>query len=99
MSDPSAQSDDLPPPKPKRPSPADLERRRQVEADENYARMLAEQYGHPAPRRTPRQDSYGSQPASHRQPRGDNLKPNELYDDDHDFFRGKLQLRFNSSNV
>ncbi|KAI5304502.1 ubiquitin-binding protein cue5 [Ascosphaera pollenicola] len=90
MSDPAAQSDELPPPQPKRPSPADVERRRQVEADENYARMLAEQLGHPATH--PRQQSHDARSAPNRQPRETGLKPNELYDEDHDFFRDDLPV-------
>lgn len=48
MTDPNAQTEDVPPPKPPRPTAA----QRQVEADEMYARQLAEHYNRrAAPRR------------------------------------------------
>ncbi|KAI5284665.1 ubiquitin-binding protein cue5 [Ascosphaera aggregata] len=96
MSDPSAQEEDIPPPKPRRPTPSELERQRQLEADENYARMLAEQYGDPTTShysaRGQQQDSNGPRPVSNRERRETGLKPNELYDDDHDFFRDDLPV-------
>ncbi|KAJ5160544.1 uncharacterized protein N7482_007548 [Penicillium canariense] len=45
MTDPTAQEDMVPPPKPPRPSkPATTTTQRQLEADEQYARQLAEHY-------------------------------------------------------
>lgn len=45
MTDPTAQEDMVPPPKPPRPSqPATSTTRSQLEADELYARQLAERY-------------------------------------------------------
>lgn len=53
MTDPTAQEDMVPPPKPPRPSqPATSTARTQLEADEMYARQLAEHYNAPG-RRAP----------------------------------------------
>lgn len=60
MTDPNAQEEDIPPAKPPRPSVA----QRQVEADEIYARQLAEHYNRRAPQ--PRFDD----DARYRQRRG-----------------------------
>lgn len=91
MSDPSAQETELPPAKPPRPS---AERQRQLEADEMYARELAEHYSGAGQyqRRSPvhydRDLRYaGSQ-------RGVGYRQNELYDDEreYNFFEGTAAL-------
>ncbi|KAI4133399.1 MAG: hypothetical protein LQ347_002202, partial [Umbilicaria vellea] len=92
MTDPDSQKEPAPPPQPPRPaqvptSPTSTAQS-QVEADEQYARQLAEHYSGSSP--------YGGQPRSHsgarrdpaipRPQRDTGLKPNELYDDrDHSF--------------
>lgn len=66
MTDPSAAEQDAPPPKPPRPTAA----QRQLEADEMYARQLAEHYNRPTrqprwdneyPQQRPRRGSDGSE--------------------------------------
>ncbi|TKA61683.1 hypothetical protein B0A49_09423 [Cryomyces minteri] len=97
MSDPDFQDEEpAPPPKPPRPTQAQRESQRQLEADEMYARQLAEHYQNP--RRQERPPGYGSQqrgdPPLPRRPQNTNLKPNELYDDDkeHSFFDDDLPV-------
>ncbi|KAI5298108.1 ubiquitin-binding protein cue5 [Ascosphaera atra] len=97
MTDPNAQEEAVPPPPP-RPTKEQLERQRQLEADERYARQLAEQYNRPRPR-MPAADAYEyddprRDPRYQREPRRQetSLKANELYDDDHDFFRGECRI-------
>jgi hypothetical protein len=96
MSDPEAHHEEepAPPPKPPRPArtPTGLSDTStpltQLEADELYARQLAEHYNAPSYRPTQR----GAQDASQRPPRPKKemgLKPNELYDKDHSFIDGK----------
>ena len=53
MTDPSSQQEELPPPKPPRPSHT----QRQLEEDELYARQLAAHYNS-IPHRAPRYDRY-----------------------------------------
>ena len=97
MSDPDSQHEPAPPPQPPRPvSSAKLHTgQSQLEADEQYARQLAEQYNGTA--------AYGGPPRSiskdQRAPRGSRnrdtgLKPSELYDDDreHSFIDGMPHL-------
>ncbi|KAI5294691.1 ubiquitin-binding protein cue5 [Ascosphaera acerosa] len=101
-----------PPPKPARPS-ADVarQRQRQLEEDERYARRLAEQYGdvpyaqgerERQPYARSREGDAGGvpRPAVSRGPRKETgLKPNELFDDDHDFFRGPDDLPVIQENI
>lgn len=97
MTDPNAkEEDEMPPPQPPRPSKADLERQRQLAADEKLARQLAQQYTNQAQpqQQNPHQKRQGAFRSSYndrhtsQRPRETHLKPNELHDDDHDFFRG-----------
>lgn len=88
MTDPDAVKDDqpeeVPPPQPPRPA-AGLS---QMEADEQYARQLAEHYERAAPThdREPR-------PYHRNQSRETALKPNELYDDrEHSFLDDDLPV-------
>ena len=103
MSDPESQTEAPPPVQPPRPAHSQLgptsTARTQLEADELYARQLAEHYGGSGP--------YGGGSRSgsrgrHDQPlpkarRETNLKPNELYEDNHSFFDGKSCDRFSLS--
>ncbi|KAK7527064.1 uncharacterized protein IWZ02DRAFT_372373 [Phyllosticta citriasiana] len=87
MSDPNFKADDVPPPQPPRPGSG----RTQLEADELYARQLAEHY-----QNTGAHAGYGSRgrgdpPIGQR--RETNLKPNEMYDDrEHSFFDDDLPV-------
>ena len=76
MTDPNAQAEDVPPPKPPRPSASP----RQVEADEIYARQLAEHYNRRVPQ--PR----GDEEARYRQRRGSDASDER----DYSFFDGML---------
>ena len=82
MSDPDAAQHELPPPPqpPRRPQNA---AQSQLEADEAYARRLAEQYnGVPYESRRGDDSGWGSrEPRLPRQKKETGLKPNELYDD------------------
>lgn len=104
MTDPDSQKEPAAPPQPPRPAQVPIgptsTAQSQVEADEQYARQLAEHYSGSSP--------YGGQPRSHsgtrrdpaiprpqrdpaipRPQRNTGLKPNELYDDrDHSFLDG-----------
>jgi len=87
MSDPNYKAEETPPPQPPRPT---REPRNQLEADELYARQLAEHYqtaGY-GTRGNPRHPQYPQQ----RKEAG--LKPNELYDDNHSFFDGMFAPKF-----
>jgi len=84
MSDPDFQAEETPPPQPPRPKQA----RTQLEADELYARQLAQHYQSSAP-------GYGSHergdPPMPQRRTETGLKPNELYDDkEHSFFDDDL---------
>lgn len=88
MSDPNFKAEEAqeaPPPRPPRPA---QQPRNQLEADELYARQLAEHY---------ETAGYGSgtrgNPRHPQQQRETGLKPNELYDDrEHSFFDGMSTL-------
>jgi hypothetical protein len=98
MTDPDAVKDDddeLPPPPPPRPvaaaagptaTPLD-----QLEADEQYARQLAEHYENAGAyeARTSSRGQGGGMPRGRQQT---GLKPNELYDDGHSFFDDDLPV-------
>jgi hypothetical protein len=98
MTDPDAVKDDddeLPPPPPPRPvaaaagptaTPLD-----QLEADEQYARQLAEHYENVGAyeARTSSRGQGGGMPRGRQQT---GLKPNELYDDGHSFFDDDLPV-------
>lgn len=77
MTDPNAQAEDAPPAKPPRPSVA----QRQVEADEMYARQLAEHYNRRAPSRRLNEE----EAARYRQRRESDLSEDER---DYSFFDG-----------
>ncbi|KAF2492081.1 hypothetical protein BU16DRAFT_467039 [Lophium mytilinum] len=86
MSDPDFRAEETPPPQPPRPR----QPQSQLEADEQYARQLAQHYQSGAP-------GYGSRERGdpplpqRRQELG--LKPNELYDDrEHSFFDDDLPV-------
>src|SRR3954451_5529721 len=85
MSDPSAQVEPTPPPQPPRPrTDATSTPQTQLEADELYARQLAEHYNDST--------SYGGsrEPPLPRPRKETGLKPNELYDDrEHSFIDGE----------
>ncbi|KAJ4419539.1 ubiquitin-binding protein cue5 [Neurospora sp. IMI 360204] len=102
MTDPDAvQNDDVPPPPPPRPAATD---RSQLEADEIYARQLAEHFESTAAyeARTANRGTPGSsrEPTGPRGPhmpprprQGTGLKPNELYDDrEHSFIDDDLPV-------
>ena len=97
MSDPDSQQEPPPPPQPPRPSqspkiPSGLS---QVEADEQYARQLAEQYnGLVAYGGAPRSGSREYRaPRAQRPKKETGLKPNELYDDrEHSFIDGMISM-------
>lgn len=97
MSDPSAQEDPTPPPQPPRPNrhPSAGDRntttpRNQLEADELYARQLAEHYGGAASyRRDPRSRGDRGNPPQPVRRSQTGLKPSELYEDDHSFLEGR----------
>ncbi|MCJ1399024.1 ubiquitin-binding protein cue5 [Xylographa trunciseda] len=98
MSDPDSLREPAPPPQPPRPLPSAKPPtgQSQLEADEQYARQLAEQYNGAT--------AYGGPPISNsrdqRAPRGvrpsrdTGLKPNELYDNDreHSFIDDDLPV-------
>lgn len=92
MSDPDAarqqeEEDDVPPPQPPRPKNAQS----QLEADEAYARRLAEHYESAAyEARTSNRGAPGGQPRRRQQT---GLKPNEMYDDrEHSFIDDDLPV-------
>lgn len=98
MTDPDSQKEPAPPPQPPRPAQAPIgptsTAQSQVEADEQYARQLAEHYsGSPAHGGQPRSQSGGRRdPTVPKANRDTGLKPNELYDDrDHSFLDGMDQ--------
>lgn len=81
MTDPDAVIEPTPPPQPPRPSGNRIGStpQSQLEADEQYARQLAEHYSGGAP--------YGPGGRRGGNPqRGQNLRPNELYDDENHSF-------------
>ena len=88
MSDPESQ--EAPPPA-QPPRPAAIPRapsttsQSQLESDERYARQLAEHYSGAS---SYGGESRGRPPVVPRQKRETNLKPNELYEDNHSFFDG-----------
>ena len=78
MTDPTAQQEDIPPPKPPRPTqPATSTTQRQLQEDERYARQLAEHYNSASP---PSHGNYGEWPSRDR----DYQEERE-----HSFFDGK----------
>lgn len=84
MTDPTAQEDMVPPPKPPRPSqPATSTTRSQLEADELYARQLAEHYN-ASGRRAPA-PGWQNDPR-YRRPRGSE----ESEERDYSFFDGMI---------
>ncbi|KAI9771306.1 MAG: ubiquitin-binding protein cue5 [Geoglossum simile] len=94
MTDPDSQTEPAPPPKPPRPTQSPINSglatstpRNQLEADEMYARQLAEHYGGPG--RTNRE----REPILPRRKTDTGLKPNELYDDrEHSFLDDDLPV-------
>ena len=98
MSDPESQREAAPPPQPPRPAapPKNPSARSQLEADELYARQLAEHYQNQAARQGMRDSSrdYRARDPSMDRPRREmGLKANELYDDrEHSFIDGERTL-------
>ncbi|KAJ5811838.1 hypothetical protein N7474_008139 [Penicillium riverlandense] len=94
MTDPTAQEDMVPPPKPPRPDqPPTTTDWRQVEADERYARQLAEHYN--SSRRGPR-PGWESDPRYQR-PRGseeDEERDYSFFDDDLPVIRENIKKGF-----
>lgn len=97
MSDPDSQqepAEPTPPPQPPRPTPSPRPEASlsQLEADEQYARQLAEHYNGDAAYGAPPRSSSREQRGAPRGPkptREMGLKPNELYDDrEHSFLDG-----------
>ena len=94
MSDPDSQHEPAPPPQPPRPVSFAKQRtgQSQLEADEQYARQLAEHYNGTATYGGPPRSSSRDQRAPRRASNRDTgLKPNEVYDDDdreHSFIDG-----------
>ncbi len=97
MSDPDSQRDPAPPPQPPRPVQHPLgatsTAQSQLEADEQYARQLAEHYsGAGAYGVPPRSGS--RDPPLPRPKKDTDLKPNELYDDrEHSFIDGTSTIQ------
>ena len=102
MSDPDSQKEPPPPAQPPRPAFAAAAptstAQSQLEADELYARQLAEHYsgaggyGGDGQRRTSSGWGSSRDPQLPRQKKETGLKPNEMYDDDHSFFNGTSHL-------
>ena len=99
MSDPDSQKEPTPPPQPPRPVQQPLgttsTAQSQLQADEQYARQLAEHYsGAGAYGAAPRSGSRGRRdPPLPRRKQETGLKPNELYDDrEHSFLDGTSML-------
>jgi len=93
MSDPDFQKEQeqAPPPRPPRPTQAQS----QLEADEQYARQLAQHYQ--TEESAEGYGAYGSrtrgEPPLPRQQRQGNPNPNELYEDrEHSFFDGRRYI-------
>lgn len=100
MSDPDSQVEPTPPPQPPRPvqqtSAPTTTAQTQLEADEQYARQLAEHYsGAGAHNTASRTASRGSRDQALPRPKRETgLKPNELYDDrEHSFLDGMSDLQ------
>ncbi|PGH06183.1 hypothetical protein GX51_02571 [Blastomyces parvus] len=92
MSDPDAQAE-LPPMMPPRPPRKDSPTQRQLEADEMYARQLAEHYSGASQRHRGPESAWDHEPHLPRPHRDTGLKPNELYDDrEHNFFDDDLPI-------
>ncbi|KAI9785726.1 MAG: ubiquitin-binding protein cue5 [Geoglossum umbratile] len=95
MTDPDSQTEPAPPPKPPRPTRLPVDSglatstpRNQLEADEMYARQLAEHYH--GPRQAIRERE---EPTLPRRKTDTGLKPNELYDDrEHSFLDDDLPV-------
>ncbi|MCJ1415845.1 ubiquitin-binding protein cue5 [Xylographa parallela] len=98
MSDPDSQYELAPPPQPPRPVSSAKPRtgQSQLEADEQYARQLAEHYNGTETYGGPPRSSSRDQRARHgaRSNRDTSLKPNEIYDDDreHSFIDDDLPV-------
>lgn len=95
MSDPDAvqhnAEDEVPPPQPPRPQHQQHTAQSQLEADEAYARQLAEHYESSA--YEARTSNRGYPPAQPRRRQQTGLKPNELYDDrEHSFIDDDLPV-------
>jgi hypothetical protein len=90
MSDPDAAREPTPPPQPPRPSGPRVGStpQSQLEADEQYARQLAEHYGGGS--YGPRSNSRGSSGQRRRQQTGP--KPNEMYDENRSFIDDDLPV-------
>lgn len=86
MSDPDAVREPTPPPQPPRPTAQRLGStpQSQLEADEQYARQLAEHYGGGG--------SYGPRSTSNRERNEAGLRPNELNDENHSFLDDDLPI-------
>ena len=89
MSDPDAVREPTPPPQPPRPAAQRVGStpQSQVEADEQYARQLAEHYGGGS--YAPRSTNRGS---GERRRQQTGLKPNEMYDENHSFIDDDLPV-------
>lgn len=88
MSDPTFQADDLPPPKPPRPTGP-----RDYSYDDDF--LLAQQLQQEEQRQA-QAAGYGRQRGDPRLPqqrKETGLKPNELYDKEHSFFDGRRSLK------
>ena len=90
MSDPDAVREPTPPPQPPRPTAprSGSTPQSQLEADEQYARQLAEHYGGGWGGEAPRSTSRGDAPR--RQQTG--LRPNEQYEENHSFIDDDLPI-------
>jgi hypothetical protein len=99
MTDPDAVvQEETPPPQPPRPTNqrAGSTPQTQLEADEQYARQLAEHYGGAAayePGYAPRMSSRGDPyPQTSRGRQQTGLKPNEMYEEEHSFLDDDLPI-------
>ncbi|KAE8379442.1 hypothetical protein BDV26DRAFT_291312 [Aspergillus bertholletiae] len=88
MTDPSAAEQDVPPPKPPRPSAT----QRQLEADELYARQLAEHYNRRAPQ--PRSESAHQYDRSRRDSELSEDREYSFFDDDLPVIRDNIRKGF-----
>ncbi|KAJ9317241.1 hypothetical protein DTO271D3_2531 [Paecilomyces variotii] len=92
MTDPNAQQEDLPPPRPPRPSTATSTAQSQLEADERYARQLAEHYSGAA-RRGPPSGWDGNQRPRSRRESGEE-REYSFFDDDLPVIRENIRKGF-----
>jgi hypothetical protein len=94
MTDPDAVVEPIPPPQPPRPTTTRIGStpQSQVEADEMYARQLAEHYDGANSYRQSRSARGAGVPSQRERQRGTGLKPNEMHDEGHSFLDDDLPV-------